>query len=226
MSRRVGPNLSTPRRSAARLLAAGLVATALAAGAACSSDTTATATGAGPTQDTSGGQDTAVQTILPETTTTTMNLGKTGVPLPGDAGTVGAPGKLTQLFPEDSLGASRVVLPNVPAESMDFYARYAAVPQDGMPAPGSPMDWSNRSAIDVIVADDVPLDTVFGGLDGNRGEATVQGEQVQTANFTFDGMQINGVAFRSGSRTVIVLGRAVDIATAVQVADTVTLVVP
>ncbi|MEZ5207267.1 MAG: hypothetical protein R2690_09910 [Acidimicrobiales bacterium] len=226
MARRIGPARRAHHIAPARLLAAGLVATALAAGAACSSDTTATATGAGPTQDAPGGQDTTVQTILPETTTTTMNLGKTGVPLPGDAGTVGAPGKLTQLFPEDSLGASRVVLPNVPAESMDFYARYAAVPQDGMPAPGSPMDWSNRSAIDVIVADDVPLDTVFGGLDGNRGEATVQGEQVQTANFTFDGMQINGVAFRSGTRTVVVLGRAVDIATAVQVADTVTLVVP
>ena len=85
MSRRVGPNLSTPRRSAARTIAIGCTVLALAAGAACSSDTTATATGAGPTQDAPGGQDTTVQTILPETTTTTMNLGKTGVPFALDA---------------------------------------------------------------------------------------------------------------------------------------------
>ncbi|MEZ5135490.1 MAG: hypothetical protein R2699_10660 [Acidimicrobiales bacterium] len=150
---------------------------ALAAGAACSSDTTATATGAGHDRD-ARRPGLTVQTILPETTTTTMNLSKLGVRSRATPEPWGRRASSPSSSPRTRSGR-RVVLPNVPAESMDFYARYAAVPQDGMPAPGSPMDWSNRSAIDVIVADDVPLDTVFGGLDGNRGEATVQGEQVR-----------------------------------------------
>lgn len=192
--------------------------------AACGESTSAT----GPTStgDSVASQDTVDQTLVPESTTTTMNLAKTVVALPGDAGTVGAPGKLTELFGEDTLGPSRVVFPNVSVDTMRFYARYAALPQGGMPAPGAPMDWTNRSAVDVIVADDVPLETVFSGFDGNRGEATVHGEPVETATFTFNGMQINGVAFRSGTRTVIVLGRAVDGATAVQVAESISLPSP